>query len=44
MHAKDFLINNCSNGKTVEAVSESFPELDVVAPLALVIETVDSVN
>jgi len=44
MHAEYFLVNNCGNWEAVEAVGESFPELDVVSSLALVIETVDSVN
>jgi len=44
VHAENFFINNSSNRKTVETISESFPELDVIASLALVIETIDSVN
>jgi len=44
MHAKNFFINNCSNRKTVEAISESLPQLDIVATLALIIETIDSVD
>jgi len=44
VHAENFFINNSSNRKTVETISESFPELDVIASLALIIETIDSVN
>jgi len=44
VHAENFFINNSSNRKTVETISESFPELNVIASLALVIETIDSVN
>jgi len=44
VHAKDFFINNCSNWKTVEAVCKGFPELNVVSSLALIVESIDSVN
>lgn len=44
MHAQDLFINNGSNRETVKAVSEGLPELDVVPPLALIVETIDSVN
>jgi len=44
VHTEDLLINNSANGKAVEAVSEGLPQLNVVAALALVVETVDSVN
>lgn len=44
MHAQDFLVNEGSNGEAVEAVSEGFPEFDVVSSLALVVEAVNTVD
>jgi hypothetical protein len=44
VHGEDLLINDGSNGKAVEAIGESLPELDVVPALALIVETVDTVN
>ena len=44
MHAQDLLIDDGGNGQAVEAVSEGLPQLDVVSALALVVETIDSVD
>ena len=44
MHAEDLLVDDGCDGQTVETVSECLPQLNVVTPLALVIETVDAVN
>lgn len=44
VHGEDLLVNDGSNGKAVEAVGESLPELDVVSALALIVETVDTVD
>lgn len=44
MHAKNFFVNDGCNWKAVETVSESFPKLDVVSSLALIIEAIDSVD
>jgi len=44
VHAQDFLVNEGSNGEAVEAVSEGFPEFDVVSSLALVVEAVNTVD
>ena len=44
MHAENFLINNGSNGEAIKAVSESLPEFDIIATLALIVETIDSVD
>ena len=44
MHGEDLLINDGGDGQAVEAVGESLPKLDVVASLALVVETVDAVD
>lgn len=44
MHGEDLLIDNGGNRQTVEAIGECLPELDVVPPLAFIIEAIDSVN
>lgn len=44
MHGENLLINNGGNWQAVEAVGECLPKLDVVAALALVVETVDAVD
>jgi len=44
VHAQDLFVNEGSDGEAVEAVSEGFPEFDVVPALALVVETIDTVD
>jgi hypothetical protein len=44
VHCEDFLIDDCCNGQAVEAISERLPQLDIVPPLALVVEAVDTVD
>lgn len=44
MHAENLLVDDCSNGEAVEAVSESLPQLNIVAAFALVVETVNAVD
>jgi hypothetical protein len=44
VHAENFFINNSSNGKAIEAVSEGLPQLDVISAFALVVETINSVD
>ena len=44
MHAEDFLINDGSDGETVETVSEGLPQLDVVSSLAFIVEPINSVD
>lgn len=44
MHSENLLINNSGNGKAVETIGESFPQLNIVATLALIVETVDAVD
>jgi hypothetical protein len=44
VNAEDFLINNRSDGQTVETVSEGLPQLDVVPPFAFIVESVDTVD
>ena len=40
----DLLIDDCRDGQTVEAVGERLPQLDVVATLAFIVESVDSID
>lgn len=44
MHGEDLLVDNGGNRQAVEAVGEGLPELDVVATLALIVESVDTVD
>lgn len=44
VHGENLLVDDRRNRQTVEAVGESLPELDVVSPLALVVETIDTVD
>jgi hypothetical protein len=44
MHGEDFLINDSGDWQAVEAIRKSLPQLDVVSSLALIIETIDSVD
>lgn len=44
VHGEDLLVDDGGNGKAVEAVGERLPELDVITTLALVVETVDTVD
>lgn len=44
MHGEDLLIDDGRNRQTVEAVGERLPQLDVIPPLALVVEPVDPVD
>lgn len=44
VHGEDLFIDNRSNRKTVEAICEGLPQLDVVSSLALVVEAVDTVD
>ena len=44
MHGKDLLVNARSNRQTVEAISEGFPEFNVVPPLAFIVKAIDSVD
>ena len=42
MTAEDLLVDDGSDGEAVEAVGKDLPELDVEAPLALVVEAIYS--
>lgn len=44
MHRENLLVDDGSNWQAVEAVSEGLPQLDVVAALALIVETVNAVD
>lgn len=44
MHGEDLLVYDGGDGQAVETVGEGLPQLDVVPSLALVVETVDTVD
>jgi short-subunit dehydrogenase involved in D-alanine esterification of teichoic acids len=44
MHAEDFLINDSCDRQAVEAISESFPQLNIISSLAFIIEAIDSID
>lgn len=44
VHGEDLLINDSRDRQTVEAVRKCLPQFDVITTLALVIETVDTVD
>jgi len=44
MHREDLLINNGSDWQAVEAIRKSFPQLDVVSALTLVIKPINTVD
>jgi hypothetical protein len=44
VHGEDLLINDGGDGQAVEAVGKCLPQLDVVASLALIVESVDAVD
>lgn len=44
MHSKDLFVDDGGNRQAIEAVGKRFPQLDVVATLALVVEAVDAVD
>ena len=44
MHGEDLLIDDGGNRQTVEAIGESLPQLDVMPPLALVVEAINTVD
>jgi len=44
VHGEDLLVNNGRDRQAVEAVGESLPQLDVVSSLALIVETIDTVD
>jgi hypothetical protein len=44
VHGEDLFVNDGGNRQAVEAIRKGLPQLDVVSPLALVIEAIDSVD
>jgi hypothetical protein len=44
MHAQNFFIDQCTNRQAVKDIREYLPEFNGVAALALIVETVNSVN
>jgi hypothetical protein len=44
VHGENLLVNDGSDGKAVEAVGKSLPQLNVIATLALVVESIDTVD
>ena len=44
MHGEDLLIDDGCDWQAVKAVRECLPQLDVVPPLALIVEPVDAVD
>ena len=44
MHGEDLLVNDGSDWQAIKAIREGLPELDIVPPLAFVVEAVDTVN
>lgn len=44
MHGEDLLVDNGSNGQAIETIGERLPQLDVISPLALIVESVDTVD
>lgn len=44
MHAKNFVIDQCSDGKIVKARRKFFPNLNIVPPLAFIVESINSVD
>lgn len=44
MHREDLLVDDGSDGQAVEAIGERLPQLDIVSSLALIVETIDTVD
>jgi len=44
VHGEDLLVDDSRDGQAVEAVRECLPQLDVVSPLALIVEAVNTVD
>ncbi len=44
MHGEDFLVNNSCNWQAIEAIGKSLPQLNVIPPLALVVESIDPID
>ena len=44
MHAENFLIDKSSNWEAIEAIGKNFPKLDTMTTLALIIESINSID
>lgn len=44
MHGEDLLIDDGGDGKAVEAIGKRLPQLDIVPPLAFIIEAVYAID
>ena len=44
MHSENLLVDDGSNRQAVEAVRKGLPKLNVVPPLALIVEPIDAVD
>jgi hypothetical protein len=44
VHTENLLINKSCDGKAIEAISEGLPQLDVIAALALIVKSVNTIN
>lgn len=44
MHRENFLVDDCCNRQAIEAISERLPQLDVIPPLALIVEPIYAVD
>jgi hypothetical protein len=44
MHAKNLLVDKSCDGKAVETIGESLPKFNVIAALAFIIESINTIN
>lgn len=44
MHRENFLVDDSRNGQAVEAIGECLPQLDVIPPLAFIIEPIYTID
>lgn len=44
MHSEDLFVNDGCDRKTIEAICEGLPQLDVVSSLTLVVKAVNAVD
>jgi len=44
VHGEDLLVDDGGDGQAVEAVGKRLPQLDVVPPFALIVESVDTID
>ncbi len=44
MHGENFLVDDCCNRQAVETIGERLPKLDIISPLAFIVESVYAVD